>query len=96
MFIPPVKAVFPSVTRILRWLRKINRRHTPWREQGGRQKRGKRHVSVFQFVIDARPRIARAGGVNQDAHLDAAFRRVAERLGKLFAAGVVVENIRKK
>ena len=42
---------------------------------------------------DGRPRVARAGGVNQDAHGHSAFDGPTERGDKLLPAGVVVENI---
>ncbi len=46
-----------------------------------------------QFPGDGRPGIARAGGVNQHAHGDAAFDGVLEGGDKFLSAGVVVENI---
>jgi hypothetical protein len=42
---------------------------------------------------DGRPRITRAGGINQDAHGDPAGDGASERGGELFAGFVVVENI---
>ena len=46
-----------------------------------------------QFPGDRRPRIARAGGINQHAHGHAALDGAFERGDKLFSAGVVVKNI---
>ena len=71
----------------------IDRRHAPGRKQGRRQEFCTRNLQMLQLVGDGRPRVTRAGSVNQNAHGHPAPDGAAERVGKLFPARVIVENI---
>ena len=69
----------------LRWLRRlmVATRQGVSREAGRNFAKG--IFRVPQFAGDGRPRIARAGGVNQDADGDAALDGAGEGGDKLFA-----------
>ena len=70
--------------------------HPPRRQQRRRQEPGEGNFRVAQSPRDGRPRITRAGGVNQHAHFDAAFDGAGQRGDKFFSGGVVVKNVSRE
>ena len=75
---------------------KIESRHAPRREQRRRQEFCERNLRVLQFASDGRPRVASSRGINQNAHCDFTSGSAGERIGKLFAAGIVVADVSDK